>query len=108
MSVWATLVALPGELWALARKVEDLFKLQNKMRETLDNLSEKIDQLDRRMTYLEANQSQVITEARAAASAASTMIAGSILSDTVTRLTRLEVKVEGLPDAANRPILPSP
>jgi phage shock protein A len=101
------LVALPGEFWTLARKVEDLFKLQVKTRESLDNLSEKIEQLERRMTYLEASQAQVITEAKAAASAASTAVAGAILSDTVTRLTRLEIRMESLPAPPDRPALPS-
>jgi phage shock protein A len=106
MSVWTTLFALPGEFWALARKVQDLFELQDKTRETLDDLAKKIEQLERRMTYLEASQSQVITEAKAAAAAASTVLAGGILSDTVTRLTRLEIKLENMP--ADRPTLPPP
>jgi hypothetical protein len=32
----------------------------------------------------------LVTEAKAAASAASTMVAGALLADTVTRLTRVE------------------
>ncbi len=67
-----------------------LLKLQHTTRETLNNLSEKIETLDRRMTYLEASQPQLVTEAKAAASAASTMVAGALLADTVTRLTRVE------------------
>ena len=106
MSAWETLVALPGQFWTLARKVEDLLELQRKTREALDLLTGKIEKLERRMTYLEATQSQIITEAKAAASAASTVVAGGILSDAVTRLTRLEIRVESLPQNPRKPALP--
>jgi hypothetical protein len=48
------------------------------------------------MTHLEANQNQVIVEARSAASAASSTVAGVLISDLVTRLTRLEISAETL------------
>ena len=46
------------------------------------------------MTYLEAHQDQLIGEAPAAASAASTAVAGGVISDVVTRLTRLEMRAD--------------
>lgn len=46
------------------------------------------------MTHLEANQDMLVTEAKAAAGVAATGLAGSILSDAVTRITRLEVRLE--------------
>jgi hypothetical protein len=49
------LLDLPAEFWALARKVEGLLKLQQETRETLNDISEKIEQLERRVTYLEAS-----------------------------------------------------
>ena len=46
------------------------------------------------MVYLEANQDKLVGEARSAASAASTAVAGAVISDVVTRLTRLEMHTE--------------
>jgi len=43
MSLWSTLLALPAEFWTLSRKVEDLLKLQRETRETLGDMSEKIE-----------------------------------------------------------------
>jgi hypothetical protein len=51
------------------------------------------------MTHLEANQRNLIVEARAAASAASTAVAGAVISEAVTRLTRLEMRTD---EFANR------
>ena len=61
------------------------------------------------MTHLEANQAQLIVEARAAASAASTAVTGGVISDVVTRLTRLEMRAEQLEKpSSSKPRLSSP
>jgi phage shock protein A len=108
MAAWEKLIALPAQFWKLARHVEELFELQQQTRDALASLTSKIQQLDQRLTYLEASQTQVITEAKAAASAASTIVAGGVLSEVVTRLTRLEVRVENLPPPRNQSSLPAP
>jgi hypothetical protein len=87
----------------LGRKVEDLLALQ-KTREALDIVDTRLRALEDRMTHLEANQAQLIVEARAAASAASTAVAGGVISDVVTRLTRLEMSAEQL----DKPSSPEP
>ncbi len=86
-----------GRLWKIGRAIEDLFESQKDTNASIKVIGDRLKALEDRMTYLEANQSQVITQPGAAASAASTAIAGGILCETVTRLTRLEVKVEQLP-----------
>ncbi|MCB8876427.1 hypothetical protein [Acidisoma silvae] len=48
------------------------------------------------MTHLEAGQGQLITEARGAAGAAATALAGSVISDVVTRVTRIEMRQEDI------------
>jgi len=106
MSLWTNLFSLPVQFWTLARKVDEVLTLQERTQKALDILSKSVEQLERRVTYLEASQPQVVTEAKAAASAASTMVAGALLSDTVTRLTRLEVQLENLSPRTNRPALP--
>jgi hypothetical protein len=44
------------------------------------------------MTHLEAGQEQLIMEAKAAAGIAATGLASSVVSDVVTRITRLEMR----------------
>jgi len=68
------ILSFPAALWSLGRKVEELLALQR--------------------TTREANQDKLVGEARSAASAASTAVAGAVISDVVTRLTRLEMHTE--------------
>lgn len=85
---------VPGWLWSLGRKVEELLGLQNKTREALEAVDIRLRALEDRMTHLEANQAQLIVEARAAASTAASAAAGGMIADVVTRLTRIEVRAE--------------
>ena len=48
------------------------------------------------MTLLEANQGQSVLEARSAASAAATTVAGAVISDVVTRITPIEMRAEAV------------
>jgi hypothetical protein len=57
-------------------------------------VNSRLRALEDRMVYREANQDQLVGEARSAASAASTAVAGAVISDVVTRLTRLEMHTE--------------
>jgi hypothetical protein len=52
------------------------------------------------LTRLEAEQIQVISEAKSAATGAATMIARAVISDAVTRVTRVE---EGLRRLQQKP-----
>ena len=92
MPVWG----LPGRLWTLARKVENLLELHGKTRTALEAIDLRLAALEDRMTYLEAGQGRVVTEARAAAGAAATGLAGSVISDIVTRVTRVEMRQEDM------------
>ena len=84
------------QLWSLGRKAEELFQLQQWTREALSGIEARQRALEDRLIRLEAEQGKLIIEARSAATAASTMVAGTILSETVTRLTRLEMRTERL------------
>ncbi|MGD9614494.1 MAG: hypothetical protein AB7H90_00795 [Alphaproteobacteria bacterium] len=88
------LLDIPRALWSLGRKVEDLLALQTKTREALELVDKRLRTLEDRMTQLEARENQVVTEARSAASTASTAVTAAVISDIVTRLTRVEVQVE--------------
>jgi len=103
MSAWD----LPGRLFKLARKVEDIFQLQEETKAALRTIDRRLAEIETRMTHLEADRGQMITEAKAAAGAAASAIAGAmaggILNDVVTRLTRLELRQADQP-----PRLPSP
>jgi hypothetical protein len=91
--------------WAFARKVEDLLGLQTEVRQALQIIDQRLKVLEDRMLRLESDQVQLITEARSAATAAATQIAGAVLSDAVTRLTRLEGRTEQI-DQQRQPRLP--
>lgn len=79
-----------GRLWKLARRVEELFELQAKVRESFEVIDDRLKNLENRMIQMEAERRELVTEAKSAATAAATTIAGGILSDVVTRITRLE------------------
>jgi hypothetical protein len=87
---------LPGRLWSLGRKFEDLLRLQATMRAALDALEVRVRALEEQVTRLEASHPQIIAEAKAAAGAASTLITGAVIADIVTRITRLEVQQDEL------------
>ena len=85
---------IPGRLWAFGRKVEDLLAVQIKTERALEAVDSRLRTLEDRMTALEANQTHIVVEARSAASAAATTVAGAVLSDVVTRITRIEMRAE--------------
>ncbi len=84
------------QVWALARQVEDLLALQIKVRAALESVDLRLKALEDRMTYLEAGQGQMMTEARVAAAAAATGLAGAVISDVVTRVTRVEMRQDDI------------
>jgi hypothetical protein len=49
-----------------------------------------------RLLVLESNQQQLVVEARAAAGAASAAITGAVISDIVSRVTRVELRTENI------------
>jgi vacuolar-type H+-ATPase subunit I/STV1 len=83
---------VPARPWTVARKIEDLLELQTKTREALEKLDARLRAVEDRMTRLEASQEQLITEAKAAAGVAATGLASSVISDVVTRITRIEMR----------------
>jgi hypothetical protein len=84
-------MALPSfrGMLAGARQIDELLDLNRKVRESLEAVDHRLRAIEDRLMRLEAAQGQLVTEARSAA-AASTMVASNILSDVVTRITRLE------------------
>ena len=81
-----------GRLWHLARKIEELFTLHAKVEGALQIIDQRLRQLEDRMLKLETAQGQVFTEARNAA----TVMASNVISDAVTRITRLEGRTDQL------------
>lgn len=88
-----------AKLWTFARKVEDLLALQAETSAALTGIDGRLKLLEDRMTHLEADRGQMITEAKAAAGMAAAAIASNIVSDAITRITRLEMRQ---PDAGTR------
>ncbi len=87
---------MPGKLWTIARKIEEVLALQEKTKQGLADVNRRLDELDTRMIRLEAREGQVITEAKAASAAAATMVASAVISDIVTRVTRVEMRQDDL------------
>ena len=77
-------MALPSFRGMLA---DELLDLNRKVRESLEAVDHRLRAIEDRLMRLEAAQGQLVTEARSAAAAASTMVASNILSDVVTRIT---------------------
>jgi hypothetical protein len=88
MAVWD----IPARLWTIARQFEELLKLQAETRTALEAIESRLRGLEDRMTHLEANQAHLITEAKAAAGIAATSLAGSVISEVATRVTRVEIR----------------
>jgi hypothetical protein len=82
-----------GQLFSLARETQDLFLLQAKTKEALLALDERMRGIEARVSRLEGEQGQIVSEAKGAATAAATIIAGAVIADAVTRVTRVEERL---------------
>jgi hypothetical protein len=82
--------------WTISRTVEDLLASQRRTREALAAIDERLDAIEDRITRIEAREGQVIAEAKAASAAAATMVASAVISDIVTRVTRIEMRHDDL------------
>jgi hypothetical protein len=85
-------VALPSirEVWTFLRKAEELLALHKKVETSLELIDGRLRALEDRVLRLETGQGQIFTEARNAA----TLMASGVISDAITRITRLEVHVQ--------------
>jgi hypothetical protein len=68
--------------------------LQTGVRSALEIIDQRLKSLEDRMIRLESEQTQIIIAAGSAATAASTVVAGAVISVAVTRITRLEIRTE--------------
>jgi hypothetical protein len=85
-----------GRMFTLARRVEELVTLQAKVDATVEAMELRLRAIEDRLLRAENTGPNLITEARSAASAAATAMSGAALNDVVTRLTRVEIRLEGL------------
>jgi phage shock protein A len=92
-----------ARLWQVARKIEELFTLHAKVEGSLLVIDQRLKALEDRMLRLESEQTQIVTEARSAATAASTMLAGAVIAEAVTRITRLEGRADQLEQQRSLP-----
>lgn len=83
-------------IFTFARDTQDLYALQGKLKDSLVALDERLRQVEDRLTRLEAQQGHIVVEAKAAATGAATLIASAVISDAVTRVTRVEEGVRRL------------
>lgn len=81
-----------SNLWTFARRVEDLFSLHQEVKASLEVLDDRLRALEDRVLKLEGGHGQMLTEARNAA----VVMASGVITEAVTRLTRLEGRTEQL------------
>lgn len=85
-----------GQIFRFARDTQDLYKLQETVRDAIGALDNRLRAVEDRLIRIEAEQGQVISEAKSAATSAATIIASSVMSDAVTRVTRVEEGISRL------------
>ncbi len=87
---------IPGRLWALGRKVEELLGVQARNDAAVAKLDVRLRAAEDRLIRLESHQDHLITEAKAAAAAAARVVAAGMMAEAVTRLTRAEIRLESV------------
>jgi len=97
---------LPQQFWAIARKFDELLSLQKRTEKSVDAILERLHALELRVIQLEADRGQMITEAKAAAGVAASGVASMIVSDAITRITRLEIQLADQPPRPPSSALP--
>ena len=89
-----------SDLLNLARTVDRLLQLETKHGKAIDILTEKLLELDRRVTSLEAREEIVVAKAQAAAGVAASQVAMTAMSDISRRVGGLEERSRALPAPA--------
>jgi hypothetical protein len=91
-------MALPalGQIFKFARDTQDLYKLHETVKATIMALDGRLRAVEDRLIHLAAEQGRIVTEAKSAAVGTATMIAGAVISDAVTRVTRIEEEISRL------------
>jgi hypothetical protein len=84
-----------GRLFTLVRRVDRLFELQGKV-------DASVQIIEDRLLSMETEGPRLITEARAAAGSAATAMSSAALNDVVTRLTRVEMRLQVLDPSPER------
>jgi len=97
---------LPQQFWAIARKFDELLSLQKRTEKSVDAILERLHALELRVIQLESDRGQMITEAKAAAGIAASGVASMIVSDAITRITRLEIQLADQPPRPPSSALP--
>ena len=67
-----------GQLFKFARDTQDLYKLHETVKATIVALDGWLRAVEDRLTRLEAERGQVVSEAKSAATGAATMIASAV------------------------------
>jgi hypothetical protein len=73
MALWN----LPRQLWVFARKLDAVMSVHKRTEDSVAKILERRHALETRMTHLEADRGQMITEAKAAAGIAASAVAGT-------------------------------
>ena len=91
-------MALPalGQLFKFARDTQDIYRLHETVKNMIAALDVRLRAVEDRLIRVEAEQGQMVSEAKSAATGAATIIASAVISDAVTRVTRVEEGIRRL------------
>ena len=89
-------IPLPGGVWQLARRVEDLFQDVARLVQGLAAARDELRQLERRIQALEAREELLVEKARSAAAVAASGAVTQHLVEMSRRIGALEERSGGL------------
>jgi hypothetical protein len=92
-----------GELWRLARLVEGIASLEQRNRESFDEVARRLDAIETRLTNLEAREERMVTEARAAAATAASAAASAHVAELARAVGALKERVRQMGTTALPP-----
>ncbi len=82
-----------GELWKLAKAVDDLVSLEKRNSEAFAQIDRRLDAIESRLTRMEADRERMISEAKAAAATAASVAASAHIAALAQALGGLEERV---------------
>jgi len=85
-----------GQVFKFARDTQDLQRLHETVKDMIAALDTRLRGIEERLLRMEAEQGQMLTEAKSAATGAATVIVSAVIADAVTWVTRVEEGIRRL------------
>jgi hypothetical protein len=85
-----------GQVFKFARDTQDLYRLHETVKDMIAALDTRLRGIEERPLRMEAEQGQMLIEAKSAATGAATVIVSAVIADAVARVTRVEEGIRRL------------